>query len=169
MHWQRSSLDDYAGSLQKQQPLLSIFYTGNNNSKNTQNNSYVEIVQFDRKHEKTMIGWWNHQKEFLCIYMMQARIISCFFHGGFHVSHYPIYRVLTVLSLVKEVYGNPFLSKYHHQGDNFPEKSGSHSRFFVRIKNGSKTGGEEFMRTSIRKVVRIYSCTWSKKKKIVFF
>lgn len=84
-------------------PPLNILYR-TYNSKNTQNNSYVEIVQFDKKHEKTLTGWQNHQKEILDIFMMQARIISFFFHGGFHVSHSPIYRVLTVFSLANTLW-----------------------------------------------------------------
>lgn len=80
------------------------------------------------------------------------------------MSAIPPSTVLTVLSLVKEVCGNPFLSKYHHQGDNFPEKSGSHSRFFVRIKNEG-TGIHEHINqgSCMHLLLRLI------KKKIVFF
>lgn len=66
--------------------------------------------------------------------MVQTRVT--FFHIGFDVTYSHIYSVLAVFT--SAYCRNPSPDKHHHRGEKFREKSGSNSRFFGRIKDGSQ-------------------------------
>ena len=93
-------------------------------------------MQFDRKHDKTLIKL--PEKILTNLYSVDNNNLI-FFYSGFDVTYSHIYSVLAVFPLLINC-RNPFPGKHHHQEDNFPEKSGSNSRFFGRIKDGSKNG-----------------------------